>query len=260
VLWAGADDGPIHVTRDGGKNWTRVDGSLPAGTYKDGFVSKIEPSRTAAGTAYVAYDLHYHDDLRPYLFKTTDFGRTWTAIANDLPAWGSTYVIREDPHNPRVLYVGTESGLFVSIDGGAHWVRWKSTMPFTAVRSLVVHPRDRELVVGTFGLSICDFDVADLGAGAEVHRRMRDITPTRQDGFDPQPLKSRSWMFQPGLERPATGNAGQREGPVIPHPDIAPIVAATTDSRDIVERPNVHHDLLWRNSAVRVAVEPNPTR
>jgi hypothetical protein len=154
VLWAGADDGPIHVSRDGGKKWTRVDDSLPAGSFTEGFVSKIEPSRTGAGTAYVAYDLHYHDDFRPYLFKTVDFGRTWTSITSDLPAWGSTYVIREDPHNPRVLYVGTESGLFVSIDGGGHWVRWKSTLPYTAVRSLVVHPRERELVVGTFGLSL----------------------------------------------------------------------------------------------------------
>jgi hypothetical protein len=160
VLWAGADDGPIHVSRDGGKQWTRVETNLPAGTYREGFVSKIEPSRTAAGTAYVAFDLHYHDDFKPYLFKTADFGRTWTSITNDLPAWGSTYVIREDPHNARVLYVGTESGLFVSIDGGAHWVRWKSTMPYTAVRSLVVHPRDRELVVGTFGLSMWIGDVS----------------------------------------------------------------------------------------------------
>src|SRR5262249_48063649 len=136
VLWAGADDGPIHVTRDGGAHWARVDGALPPGTYKEGFVSKIEPSRTAAGTAYVAYDLHYNDDPKPYLFKTTDFGKTWTSITNDLPAWGSTYVIREDPHNPRALYAGTESGLFVSIDGGGHWVRWKSSLPYTAVRSL----------------------------------------------------------------------------------------------------------------------------
>jgi hypothetical protein len=160
VLWAGADDGPIHVSRDGGLHWLRVDGSLPSGAYKEGFVSKIEPSRTSAGTAYVAYDLHYHDDPRPYLFKTTDFGNTWTAITSDLPAWGSTYVIREDPKNERVLYVGTESGLFVSIDGGAHWIRWKSTLPHTAVRSLVVHPRDRELVVGTFGRSIWVGDVS----------------------------------------------------------------------------------------------------
>jgi hypothetical protein len=160
VLWAGADDGPIHVSLDGGKGWTRVDGSLPAGSYKSGFVSKIEPSRKSAGTAYVAYDLHYNDDPKPYLFKTVDYGKTWTTITNDLPSWGSTYVIREDPHNERVLYVGTESGLFVSIDGGGHWVRWKGTLPHTAVRSLVVHPRDRELVVGTFGRSIWIGDVS----------------------------------------------------------------------------------------------------
>jgi len=160
VLWAGADDGPIHVSRDGGQRWTRVDGTLPAGSYKNGFVSKIEPSRKNAGTAYVAFDLHYNDDPKPYLFKTTDFGASWTTITNDLPAWGTTYVIREDPHNERVLYVGTESGLFVSIDGGGHWVRWKGTLPHTAVRSLVVHPRDRELVVGTFGRSIWVGDVS----------------------------------------------------------------------------------------------------
>ena len=123
-------------------------------------MSKIEPSRTAAGTAYVAYDLHYHDDFKPDPFKTTDYGRTWMPIASDLPQWGSTYVIREDPHNPRVLYVGTESGLVVLIDGGSRWVRWKSTMPYTAVRSLVIHPRDREVVVGTFGLALWIGDVS----------------------------------------------------------------------------------------------------
>src|ERR1051325_769818 len=122
----------------------------------------MEASRNTAGTASVAYDLHYHDDFKPYLFKTADYGKTWTSIAADLPAWGSTYVIREDPQNARVLYVGTESGLFASIDAGAHWVRWKSTMPYTAVRSLVIHPRDREIVVGTFGLSMWIGDVSVL--------------------------------------------------------------------------------------------------
>lgn len=160
VIWAGADDGPIHLTTDGGLRWTRADSALPPGTYREGFVSKIEPSHASAGTAYVAFDLHYHDDPHPYLFKTTDYGKTWTNITNDMPAWGSTYVIREDPHNPRVLYVGTEGGLFVSIDGGAHWIRWKGDLPHTAVRSLVVHPRDKELVVGTFGRSIWIVDVS----------------------------------------------------------------------------------------------------
>ena len=160
VLWAGDDDGPIHVSRDSGLHWTRVDDSLPPGTYREGFVSKIEPSRTAAGAAYVSFDLHYRDDPAPYLFKTTDFGKTWTNITSDLPKWGCIYVVREDPKNPRVLYVGSESGLFVSIDGGGHWVRWKSTLPYTAVRSLIIQPRDRELVVGTFGRSIWIGDVS----------------------------------------------------------------------------------------------------
>ena len=160
VLWAGADDGPIHVSRDGGQRWTRVDGSLPAGSYKNGFVSKIEPSRNERGHGVRRLRPPLQRRSEAVLFKTTDFGNTWTTITNDLPAWGSTYVIREDPHNERVLYVGTESGLFVSIDGGGHWVRWKSTLPHTAVRSLVVHPRDRELVVGTFGRSIWIGDVS----------------------------------------------------------------------------------------------------
>jgi photosystem II stability/assembly factor-like uncharacterized protein len=162
ILWAGSDDGWIHVSRDAGKHWTRVDTNLPAGGHTEGFVSKIEPSHTAAGTVYVAFDLHYHDDQKPYLFKTTDFGKTWTTITGDLPLWGPTYVIREDPHNPLVLYVGTESGLFVSIDGGGHWVRWKGNLPHTAVRSLAIQSRDRELVVGTFGRAIWVVDIAPI--------------------------------------------------------------------------------------------------
>lgn len=171
VLWAGADDGWIHVSRDRGKQWTRVDQNIGAGPHSDGFVSKIEPSRAAAGTAYVAYDLHYRDDPRPYLFKTSDFGRTWTNITANLPAWGNTYVIREDPHNPRVLYVGTEGGLFVSIDGGARWWRWKGKLPHTGVRSLAVQARERELVVGTFGRAIW---IADIGPLAQLEEALRE--------------------------------------------------------------------------------------
>ena len=169
VLWAGADDGWIHISRDRGKQWTRIDQNIGAGPHSEGFVSKIEPSHAVAGTAYVAYDLHYRDDARPYLFKTTDFGKTWTNITSNLPAWGNTYVVREDPHNPRVLYVGTEGGLFVSIDGGARWLRWKGTLPHTGVRSLAVQARERELVVGTFGRAIW---IADIGPLAQLEEAM----------------------------------------------------------------------------------------
>jgi photosystem II stability/assembly factor-like uncharacterized protein len=171
VLWAGADDGWIHVSRDRGKQWVRVDQNIGSGPHSEGVVSKIEPSRAAAGTAYVAYDLHYRDDQRPHLFKTSDFGKTWTTITSNLPDWGNTYVIREDPHNPRVLYVGTEGGLFVSIDGGARWRRWKGDLPHTGVRSLAVQARERELVVGTFGRAIW---IADIGPLAQLEEALRE--------------------------------------------------------------------------------------
>lgn len=162
TLWTGADDGPISLTRDDGAHWTRLDTNLPVGSPTQGVVSHIEASRTAAGTAYVAYDNHTRDDRHPYLYKTTDFGRTWTNITADLPAEGSTYVVREDPRNPSVLYVGTEFGLYVSIDGGGHWARWKSNLPMAAVRAMVVQARERELVVGTFGRAIWIGDVAPI--------------------------------------------------------------------------------------------------
>ncbi len=136
-------------------------------------MSKIEPSRTNAGRAYVTFDLHYLDDNRPYVFRTDDFGASWTDLTNDLPRWGATYVIREDPHNSRVLYVGTESGLFVSIDAGHHWVRWKGNLPNTAVRSLVLQPRERDLVVGTFGLAIWIVDASVVEQLEEALRSER---------------------------------------------------------------------------------------
>lgn len=170
VLWAGADDGPIHISRDDGGRWARVDGNLK-GAPVGAVVSKIEPSRTAAGTAYVALDLHTRDDDRPYLYRTADFGATWTEVTGDLPSFGSTFVIREDPRNPRVLYVGTEVGVFVSIDGGGHWVRWKANLPTAPVRALVVQPRQRDLVVGTFGRSIWVGDAAPLAQMEEALSR-----------------------------------------------------------------------------------------
>jgi photosystem II stability/assembly factor-like uncharacterized protein len=191
VLWAGADDGWIHVSRDRGKQWARVDQNIGPGPHSEGFVSKIEPSRAAAGTAYVAYDLHYRDDTRPYLFKTADFGKTWTNITSNLPMWGNTYVIREDPDNPRVLYVGTEGGLFVSINGGGHWIRWKGNLPHTGVRSLAVQARERELAVGTFGRAIW---IGDIGPIAQLEEALRQ----RAFFFDVKPAVAHNIRYTYG--------------------------------------------------------------
>ncbi len=162
VLWTGADDGPIHVTRDGGEHWIEVSKNFPAEAPTHGVVAEIEASRYDEGTAYVAYDAHKLDDPRPYLYRTTDFGGTWTNITGDLPANGSTWVIREDPVNPALLFAGTEFGVFVSIDGGTHWTRFKSNLPTSGVRSMVIQARAKELVVGTYGRAIWVVDIAPL--------------------------------------------------------------------------------------------------
>jgi len=162
VLWSGADDGPIHVTADGGKTWTDVSRNFPDGAPTLGVVAEIEPSRFDRTTAYVAYDLHKRDDTRPYLYKTTDLGRTWTTITGNLPSEGSSWVIREDPVNPRLLFAGTEFGVFATFDGGAHWTRFQGNLPTAGARTMVIQPRARELVVGTYGRAVWIADIAPL--------------------------------------------------------------------------------------------------
>jgi photosystem II stability/assembly factor-like uncharacterized protein len=160
IIWTGADDGPIYVTRDGGKTWTEVSKNFPEGTPTFAVVGEIEASRYDKATAYVVYDNHTREDHRPYVYRTTDFGRTWTSISSDLPNNGSSYVIREDPINPKLLFVGTEFGVFLSIDQGQHWVQLKNNLPTAAVRTMAIQKRDRELVAGTFGRAIWVIDIA----------------------------------------------------------------------------------------------------
>jgi photosystem II stability/assembly factor-like uncharacterized protein len=157
LLWAGTDDGSLAVSRDGGLNWTLLQDRIPA-LVKRGRVSRVEPSHKDAGTAYVSIDRHEYDDFAPYLYVTRDFGQTWTSLAADLPAPGWINVVREHHANPRVLFVGTETGLFVSVSGGEHWTRFGGTFPTVPVDDLVIHPRDNDLVVGTHGRSLYVLD------------------------------------------------------------------------------------------------------
>jgi photosystem II stability/assembly factor-like uncharacterized protein len=166
TLWAGADDGPVWVTTDLGGEWTRVDGNMP-GAPDNCVVAEIETSRFHRERAYVALDCHARDDHAPYLYRTDDGGRTWTSRVGDLDD-GPAYVIREDPDNPDVLYVGVEHGVRVSIDGGAHWVRLGSGLPTVAVRTMAVQARDRDLAVGTFGLAIWTVDIGPMAEMADA--------------------------------------------------------------------------------------------
>jgi photosystem II stability/assembly factor-like uncharacterized protein len=155
-LYAGTDDGLIQVTEDGGKTWRRIDRfpGVPERTY----VSRILPSLHDRNTVYAAFDNHKNADFAPYLLKSTDAGKTWASVTGDLPPRGSVYALAEDHVDPKLLFAGTEFGLFVTLDGGKKWVRLKSGLPTIAVRDLAVQRQMNDLVVGTFGRGIYVLD------------------------------------------------------------------------------------------------------
>ncbi|HEX3160498.1 MAG TPA: hypothetical protein VHQ45_18410, partial [Gemmatimonadaceae bacterium] len=163
-LWVGTDDGNLWLTRDGGANWTDVRKSVrgvPAGIWVD----RVEASHADAGTAYVTFDGHRSDVVRPWVFKTTDFGRTWVDITSNLPMDQPVHVVREDRRNPNLLFAGSETAVHVSLNGGGRWTRLMNGMPTVATQDLVIHPRDGDLISGTHGRSIYVMD---------------DITPLQQ--------------------------------------------------------------------------------
>jgi hypothetical protein len=160
VIWTGADDGPVYVTRNGGSSWTNVTENFPPGAPTYAVVGEIEASRFDKGTAYVAYDAHTREDHKPYFYMTNDYGQTWLDITGDLPHGGSSYVIREDPVNANLLFAGTEFGVYLTIDRGRHWVQLKNNLPTVGVRAMVIQARDHDLVVGTFGRAIWITDIA----------------------------------------------------------------------------------------------------
>jgi len=159
LIWAGLDDGNLHVTRDDGATWTRVDRNVP-GVGPEAVVSHVEASRTAACTAYATFERKFMDDLKPYAFRTTDCGATWTSIAGNLPEGAYLQVLREDPKNPSVLYAGTETGLYVSVTGGNDWFRLGGNLPAIPVHEVIVHGRENDLIVATHARGIWILDDA----------------------------------------------------------------------------------------------------
>jgi hypothetical protein len=152
LIWVGTDDGNIQVTRDGGATWTDVAPNL-TGVPPTTWVPHVEPSHSDDAVAYAVLDDHRRGNWTPYVFRTDDHGATWTSLATD-DVFGFTHVIREDPVEPDLLFLGTEFGLYVSVDGGASWIQWTDGLPPAPVRDLVIHPRDHDLVLGTHGRSV----------------------------------------------------------------------------------------------------------
>ncbi len=157
VIWCGTDDGNLQVTRDGGKTWKNVIKSIP-GLPPNTWCSRVEASHFEAGTAYAAFDGHRTDDCAPYLYKTSDFGKTWKPIKAGLPPFGWIHVVREDPKNRSLLFAGTEFGIFASLSGGETWFSIKNDLPTVAVHDIAVHPRDNDLIIGTHGRGIWILD------------------------------------------------------------------------------------------------------
>ena len=153
LLWAGTDDGLIHISRDGGKNWANV---TPKGIPEWSLVSIIEASPHDAGTAYAAIDTHKLDDFRPLIYKTADFGKTWTKIVNGIPDGSYTHAVREDPVRKGLLYAGTETGVYVSLDGGANWQSLQLNLPNAPIHDLII--KNDDLVVATHGRSFWVLD------------------------------------------------------------------------------------------------------
>jgi photosystem II stability/assembly factor-like uncharacterized protein len=153
VLWAGTDDGLIQLTRDGGKSWSNV---TPKDVPEWSAISLIEASPFETGTAYVAVDAHRLDNFHPYIFKTSDFGKTWNKLVGGLPDNSYVHAVREDPVKKGLLYAGTETGVWVSFDDGGHWQPLQNNLPTTPIHDLIVHNDD--LVVATHGRSFWALD------------------------------------------------------------------------------------------------------
>ncbi|MGH9787256.1 MAG: WD40/YVTN/BNR-like repeat-containing protein, partial [Candidatus Acidiferrales bacterium] len=149
VIWVGSDDGRVHVTRDAGQTWTSVEGNLkgvPANTW----IPHIEPSKFNGGTAFVVFDDHRRSNWAPYVYKTTDYGKTWTSLVTK-DVRGYALVVEQDPVKEELLFLGTEFGLFVSLDAGKNWFQWKHGFPTASAMDLAIHPREHDLVVATHG-------------------------------------------------------------------------------------------------------------
>jgi photosystem II stability/assembly factor-like uncharacterized protein len=199
VIWVGTDDGRVQVTRDGGKSWTSVEkniggsggsggsGGLPANTW----VPAICPSKHDAASAFAVFDNHRRSDWTPYVYRTDDWGKTWKRLAGPETVRGYALSIEQDPVDRDLLFLGTEFGLWVSQDGGGHWMPWKSGLPTVSVMDLAIHPREHDLVIATHGRGVYVLDdirpLRTLSAqtmAAPVH--LFEIADAQQHAFRPE--------------------------------------------------------------------------
>ena len=221
IIWVGTDDGNLQLTRDGAKSWNNMVGNVP-NLPKASWVSWVEASLYDSGTAYATFDRHTFGDMEPYVFKTTDYGKTWTSlVAAGSGVRGYAHVIKEDTVNPNLLFLGTEFGLWISLDGGKQWARYKGhDFPMVPVRDIVVQPRESDLVIATHGRGIWIID---------------DITPLRNLTSQVMTQEAAFLQAKPAQQR-LEASGGWVEGSAVftgPNPPDAAVITYYQKKRHI---------------------------
>lgn len=243
VIWVGTDDGNVQITQNGGTHWRNVKDNMPDAP-RYAWVSRVCPSSHFPGRCYVTLDNHRYDDFTPYIYRTDDYGQTWVRIHSNLPSGRSLYVVREDPVQPQLLFVGHESGVHYSLNGGQSWSALMQNLPSVAVYDLLIHPRDGDLIAGTHGRSIWILDnISPL--------RQWSAAIEQQEAFFFKPALATRWIqFSTGRKQPYFEFRGEnpRYGAAL---DFYVKNPAPVDSADvIVHSLNGNHTFQWR-TAVR---------
>jgi hypothetical protein len=193
VIWVGSDDGRVHMTKDGGTNWTALESRLP-GLAEGAWVTQIKASTYDAGGAFVVVEDHRRNNWTPYLYHTSDYGEHFERMAEDV--WGYALSVVQDPIEPNLIFLGTEYGVHVSIDGGDTWTKWTNGMPTMSAMDMVIHPRDHDLVVGTFGRSVYVLD--DIRPLRALAAEGADLLDARMKVFDAPDAYMAQWAQATG--------------------------------------------------------------
>ncbi|MBI2833904.1 MAG: sialidase [Acidobacteria bacterium] len=215
LIWVGSNDGLVHVTRDGGARWANVTPNIPS-LPPWGIISNIEPSRFDAGTAYITADLHQMNNRDPFVYKTTDYGKTWKSISSDIPRSVLSYAhcVREDPVRKGMLYVGTENALYVSFNDGANWVPLQSNLPHAPVHWMTIQEHFNDLVVATYGRGFWILD--DI---APLRQMTPEVSRAAAHLFPPRPTYRFRFIADPmtPAEDPAAGRNAPYGAPITYH-------------------------------------------
>ena len=182
VIWVGSDDGLIHLTTDGGKNWKKVSSNIK-GMPAESWVAQITASTHNKGEAFAIVNNYRNFDFKPYLFHTTDYGKSWKSLVNEEQVWTYTLSFVQDPIEPNLMFLGSDGGLYVSVDGGKNWNQWTHKYPKVSTRDLVIHPREHDLVIGTFGRAAYVMD--DIRPLREIAQKGANVLDNTLELFTP---------------------------------------------------------------------------